>query len=191
MFLFERFRAIHKYTQNVHGSTKFLIVPLSLRACCLFSCLGPQRETRGGRGEFIPSIHHRGEGAGRRRRRMWRVKKERGNEETRVCGVLFFFLLCWVRREVSSAFWQLGCETSARLIDCSCLIHVTVLYKSPQIFSSLVKISCPLSVRTCCFSFLAHYSAWFTLYMQQQFGFNMSSHVFWIKKTTEEYTCAI
>lgn len=84
MILFERCRAIHKYTQNVHGSNKFLIASLSLRACCLFSCRGPQRETRGGRGEFIPSIHHRGGGAG-----GWRVKKKQGNEETRV----FFFVL--------------------------------------------------------------------------------------------------
>lgn len=49
-------------------------------------------------------------------RRRWRVEKERGNEETRVCVCVF--PLCWVRRAVNSAFWQLDCETSAPLLDC-------------------------------------------------------------------------
>lgn len=65
MFPFKCFRTIHKYTRAVHDSNKFLIVPLSRERVVCSAARGPQRETRGGRGEFIPSIHHRGRGGGR------------------------------------------------------------------------------------------------------------------------------
>lgn len=52
MFLFSFLpRAACKYTpENAHGSNKFLIAPLRLRVCCLFSCWRTSERERGGGG---------------------------------------------------------------------------------------------------------------------------------------------
>lgn len=81
MFLLERFRAIHKYTQNVHGSNKFLIAPLSWeRVVC--SAAEGLREKPGEAEEnsYLPFItEEREEGGredveGKERARKWRDK---------------------------------------------------------------------------------------------------------------------
>lgn len=130
MFPFKYFKTC---TQIYSTCTWFQWIPdcaFKLRVCCLFSCWGPQREAQGVSGEFIPSIHHRKggkEGGGQRK-----------SEEMKSVCVFSPFLLCWVRREVSSAFWQLGCETSAWMINCfmspSCDHQATT---SPLIYSSV------------------------------------------------------
>lgn len=73
MFLLQRFR--DNTTQNVHGSNKFLDCAFKSGACCLFSCRALQRETRGGRGEFISFITE-GAGGGGGERKSEEMKRQ-------------------------------------------------------------------------------------------------------------------